>query len=70
MIDHLDRKSMLTEWKSVREASLTFFRNLDPSLLSREGTASGNRLNVELLGKIIVGHTRHHLKILNEKYLS
>ena len=68
-IDHLDRPAMIEEWRSVREASITFFRNLDPGLLSREGTASGNKLNVELLGRIIVGHTRHHLKILREKYL-
>jgi hypothetical protein len=69
-IEHLGREEMLEEWKSVRDASIIFFRNLDPELFLNEGVANGNHLNVELLGKIIVGHTRHHLKIIKEKYLS
>ncbi len=69
-IGHLHPVDLIEEWKSVREATIIFFKNLDPSLLNCEGVASGNKLNAELLGKIIVGHTRHHLKILKEKYLS
>ena len=67
-IDHLGKKELINEWQSVREASLSFFRNIDPSLLTLEGTANGKKVNVELQGRIIVGHTRHHTKILKERY--
>ena len=68
-IDHLGENEMMEEWKTVRDASVTLFGNLHTSLLLNEGIANSNRINVEMLGRIIVGHTRHHLKILKEKYL-
>ncbi len=68
-IDDLGKEEIIDEWESVRKASIILFRNFHPSLMAYEGTASDKRLNVELLGRIIIGHTRHHLHILNEKYL-
>ena len=68
-IDHLCKNDIIEEWKTVRTSTILLFRNLDPLLLDYEGIASGNKVNVELVGRIIAGHTRHHLIILRERYL-
>jgi hypothetical protein len=68
-IDHLSKNDMMAEWIAVRDASVLLFMNMHPSLLANEGTSNNNKVNVELLGRIIVGHTRHHINILKERYL-
>ena len=62
--------SLLTEYKAVREASLVLFRSLDASVLSHMGTASGNPLSVRALLYMIAGHEKHHIHILQERYLN
>lgn len=61
--DHLD------EFRNVRLATLSFFRNLSPNAWMRTGVASDNRFTVRALAYIIAGHTAHHMKILRERYL-
>jgi hypothetical protein len=68
-IDHLAKNDMMAEWIAVRDSSVFLYMNMHPSLLASEGITNNNKVNVELLGKIIVGHTRHHLNIIREKYL-
>ena len=53
----------------TRKSNLIFFRNLTEEAWLRTGTASENPVSVRALAYIIAGHIRHHLKILNERYL-
>jgi hypothetical protein len=53
----------------TRKSNLIFFRNLTEEAWLRTGTASENSVSVRALAFIIAGHIRHHLKILNERYL-
>lgn len=61
---------LIEEFKTIRNVSCLFFKNLDEELLSRTGSANGNELSVETIGKLIVGHTLHHLNIIKERYLN
>ena len=62
-------KSILNEYKSVRKATLSLFKNFTAEMLKKEGLANGNQLTVLSIAYIISGHEIHHLNILNEKYL-
>lgn len=54
----------------TRRANFILFKNLTAEAWSRRGTASDNPVSVSAIAYIMVGHIRHHLKILNERYLA
>jgi hypothetical protein len=61
---------LVAEFRSVREASLTLFRGMSEAMLAHRGVASGADLSVRAVPWILLGHERHHLIILRERYLS
>lgn len=64
-----EMSDLLDEFATLRTANLAMFRRLGPEELKRKGTASGAEVTVRALLFIIAGHERHHLKILQDKYL-
>ena len=61
---------LIAELLYLRKANLIFFKNLTGEGWRRAGTASDNAISVRALAYIMAGHIRHHLKILNERYLA
>lgn len=61
--------SHIEEFRTVREATLTFFESLPDDAWSRHGIASDNPFTVHALAFIVAGHLEHHLRILRERYL-
>jgi hypothetical protein len=61
--------SYVQEFRNVREATLSLFRNLAAEAWTRSGVASGNAVTVNALAYIIAGHVAHHVTILRERYL-
>jgi hypothetical protein len=57
------------QYALVRRANIVFFRNLPAEAWDRRGVASNNPITVRALAYIIVGHERHHLRVLKERYL-
>jgi len=53
-----------------RRSNLIMFKNLTQEAWLRMGTASDNPVSVRALAYIMAGHIRHHLNILNERYLT
>ncbi|KMQ67762.1 DNA damage-inducible protein DinB [Chryseobacterium sp. FH2] len=62
-------KSLLEEYKLVRNSSQVLLESLRLSVLNNIGIANGNPISVETIGKLIVGHNYHHLNIIEERYL-
>lgn len=62
--------SHLEEFRTVRAATLTFFRDLPADAWTRRGIASGNPFTVRALAFIVAGHTTHHEKVVRERYLN
>src|SRR5215831_1441606 len=59
---------LVDEFKAVRAATLSLFRNLRPEDWTRVGTANKNDVTVRALAYIIAGHELHHRHILEERY--
>jgi hypothetical protein len=56
------------ELLAVRETNLLAMRRLDAAGWTRRGIASGKPVSVRALGFVMVGHVRHHVAILRERY--
>ncbi len=57
------------EFDTVRKATVCLFENFTPKMLNASGSANGNQLTVLAIGYLIVGHAKHHLTVLQEKYM-
>jgi hypothetical protein len=57
------------EFREIRLATISFFRNLPEEAWGRTGTASGNPFTVRACAYIVAGHVTHHGAVLREKYL-
>jgi len=57
------------EFRTVRQASFSFFRNLPAEAWAKAGIASGNPFTVRALAYVLAGHAAHHVAILKERYL-
>jgi len=56
------------EYALVRRSNIVFFKNLAPEAWDRRGTANNFPVSVRGVAYVIVGHERHHLNVLREKY--
>jgi uncharacterized damage-inducible protein DinB len=53
----------------VRRSNIVLFQNIPDDAWDNRGTASDNPITVRALAWIIVGHERHHMQVLRERYL-
>ena len=63
-----DFNDMIEEFESVRNANLFLFRSLTEEDLQRKGEANNSSISVRALLFIIVGHVKHHQKVIEERY--
>jgi hypothetical protein len=62
-------RDLTTEFMHLRGANLHMIRGFDPPALTLAGSANGHPISVRALAFIMVGHVRHHLSVLKERYL-
>ncbi len=62
--------SLIEEFTSVRNATLSLFRGLEEEAWVRRGVANKNEVTVRAIAYITAGHELHHRKILREKYFA
>ncbi len=67
--DQVPWEQHVEEFRRVRLATISLFRNLPAEAWMRSGMASDNRFTVRALAFIIAGHVTHHLAVLRERYL-
>lgn len=61
--DHIE------EFRRIRLASISFYRNMPADAWTRSGIASDNPFSVRALAFMVAGHLTHHISILRERYL-
>jgi len=59
---------LVAELVALRRANLPLFRRLDVASWSAKGEASGTAVSVRALAYMMVGHVRHHVNVLKERY--
>ena len=71
-VDPSDRsmQDIVYEFEAVRMASIYLFNNLTPERLRTKGNLFGYPVTPYGFAYIIIGHTLHHMKIINERYLN
>jgi hypothetical protein len=62
-------ESLLTEYETVRRASLQLFDTFPPDAWARAGTANNGPLTPLAVAYMIAGHELHHARILRQDYL-
>ena len=60
---------LLAEFSLLRQSNILLFNNISDEMWTRKGIASDNEISVRALAYIMVGHIRHHVKILKDRYL-
>ena len=58
------------ENKAVGESTIALFTNMSEEMFDRKGLANQSEVSVKALLFFIVAHERHHLKVIQERYLS
>jgi uncharacterized damage-inducible protein DinB len=62
-------REWVDEFAQVRRAHVTLVRHLPAEAWARTGTVSGAVISVRALAYLMVGHERHHVDIIQGKYL-
>ncbi len=60
---------IVEEFGIVRQASLALFRHLPAAAWTRRGIASGHPASVRAMAWVVAGHARHHLEVVEARYL-
>jgi len=61
-------KQLLTDFQTVRNASINFVDGLSEEQLKTKGMARQHEITLEHFLKSIIGHEIHHINILKERY--
>ncbi|MEY2829908.1 MAG: hypothetical protein RIQ33_1766 [Bacteroidota bacterium] len=68
--EHRTLISIIDEYLVVRQSTILLFTNFTDAQLLKMGWANNTNVSVRALGFVILGHEKHHFKVLTEKYLS
>lgn len=60
----------LADLQALRASTLSLLRGFTVDEFARSGVANGHPVTVRAIAYIVAGHERHHVKILQERYLS
>src|SRR5712692_9236138 len=66
--DKISWAAHIEEFRNVRLATISLFRNMPPEAWTRSGIASDNPFTVRALAYIIAGHLTHHVTVLRDRY--
>ena len=61
-------EDLIEELKTVRLSTKILFAGFDDEILQNEGTSYKSVMSVLAMGFTIIGHQKHHLKIIGERY--
>jgi hypothetical protein len=68
--DNVPLVDILQEFLLMRKSNLLLYKTFTDSMWIRTGTANQSLVSVRALAFIMAGHVKHHMKILDERYLN
>jgi hypothetical protein len=66
--DNIPLADLVEQFVLARRSHVRMARNFDEAAWAREGLSNGKRMTVRAQSYIMIGHVRHHLAVLAEKY--
>jgi uncharacterized damage-inducible protein DinB len=69
MASRRDINDMVRELSLVRAATIELFKSFTPEMMEEMGKANGKDISVKAILFAILGHEKHHLKIIQERYI-
>ncbi len=63
-------EDLLQEFRLVRQSTTLLFESFDKTMLYTTGISSGIKISTLAIGFVIIGHAKHHLNVLNERYFA
>lgn len=67
--DELTPKELINDFINVRKASISFIEALSEKQLKIKGLAQQHEITLEDFIKSIIGHEKHHINIIKERYI-
>ncbi len=61
-------RDLIDGYEAVRRATVLLFRSMPHEAWTKIGTANEKPVSVRALAYMTLGHERHHLKVLRERY--
>lgn len=62
-------QELIDDFRFQRQSTIRLFQSFNDQMVQRTGIAADKNISVLALGFVIAGHTTHHLRIIEEKYL-
>jgi hypothetical protein len=66
--DRRSLRSLAEEYAAARQSTMAMFRAFSDEVWRRSGKANNVDVSVRALAHIALGHERHHLQVLRERY--
>ena len=60
---------LLNEYVALRKNTIALFKSFNKEMLMRSGFANNAEMSVRAIGFVIVGHEKHHVEVIKERYL-
>ncbi|MBI2259236.1 MAG: DinB family protein [Flavobacteriia bacterium] len=64
----LNKEELIEEFSLIRQNTIALYRQMNNDMLDFLGEANKQQSNARGLGFFIVGHQKHHTKIIKERY--
>ncbi len=62
-------EDLLEEYEMTRASTITLFKSFNSKMLTSKGVAGSGEVSVRSLAFLIIGHEKHHVQIIKERYL-
>jgi hypothetical protein len=59
---------LMEEFSELRRSTITLFKNMDKTMLTRIGNANQTEISPLALGFVILGHPLHHMNVIRDRY--
>jgi len=64
-----DVASLMNEFVTLRKSTINLFDSFSDDTLLKIGVSGGNTMSVRAAGYLIIGHQKHHINVVKQRYL-
>lgn len=61
--------NLINEYETTRASTIALFKSFNSKTLISKGIVGNSKVSVRALAFLIIGHEKHHMQIIKERYL-